>query len=111
MNKKLKVVLNNLVKPIEIAPDGFLLAVGAAATSYFFRNDYVAGMIGGASVVQYLKGVQSYAMTYWHIKKHNELNDRFVERMHDVYCFRFGMRCAVRNNGQLENYLDIVSKL
>ena len=73
MNMKLNKILNNIIKPIEIAPDGFLLAAGASALNYFFDIDkgfpYV---LYAVSSEQYLKGILAYHKTSRHIKNNSE---------------------------------------
>ncbi|MBT4935426.1 hypothetical protein HOL21_03530 [Candidatus Woesearchaeota archaeon] len=109
----LKQIVNNLVKPMEIAPDGFLLAAAAITTKYVFDIDLGATnfFIYTLSALQYVKGIKAYRLISKQIKETGELDDRFVSRMHKVECFRFGMRCATRNHGLLTEYKDIVSRL
>ena len=109
----LKQIVNNLVKPIEIAPDGFLIAVGVTAAKYLFDVDFHGfdRFLYGTSIAQYGKGIVAYLRTSKHIKEHGELDKRFVSKMNKVICYRLGMRCAARNHDMLDAYKDITSTL
>ena len=109
----LKQIVNNLVKPIEIAPDGFLIAAGVTAAKYLFDIDMHGfdAVLYGPSIVQYGKGIRAYLKTSKHIKEHGELDERFVSKMHNIICYRLGLRCAARNHNMLDAYKDITSTL
>lgn len=109
----LKRIVNNLAKPIEIAPDGFLIAAGVIAAKYIFDIDMHGfdSSLYVVSILQYGKGIRAYLKTSKHIKEHGELDERFVSKMHDVICCRFGTRCAARNHDMLDAYKDITSTL
>ena len=112
----LKKILNNLVKPVEIAPDGFLLTATGIGITYYaaYNNIYLVplgGIIFGVGLSQYRKGIISYTNISKHIKKHGTLDERFLSFNYKTPCFRFGMRCATRNYEMLEQYEEIVSRL
>jgi hypothetical protein len=110
----LKQIVNNLAKPIEVAPDGFLIAAGTVATKYLFDVDlpnFAESFLYGVAAMQYAKGIRAYLKTSKHIKEHGDLDERFVSKMHNVICYRLGMRCATRNHDMLDAYKDITSTL
>ena len=106
---KLKKIVDNLYKSIEIAPDGFILVIGAVAIGY--PTNLFSFVVVGVAMAQYNKGIHAYKRTAEHIELYGELDERFVSKMRSTPCYRFGMRCAARRKGKLEEYQDITSKL
>ncbi|MBT4334273.1 hypothetical protein HOD61_00445 [archaeon] len=103
-------LIDNLYKPIEIAPDGFLLATGAIITGLLNDAHPASFMLTGLSIAQYQKGIFAYNKTSEHIETYGNLDGRFVSIMRETLCYKFGIRCAARRNGRLEEYQELSNK-